>query len=238
MGVTPAALARHFGNKDGLLQAVLTHWEDETADFFDGAQGLEYFRRLPSFVDDHTTEPGLIELLLTLSTEATDPQHPARDWAVERYRRVINLGIGFLREAVELGEVGPMDDEHIEIETRSVFALMDGIQLQWLLDPSVPAVSIFQAQLDTMIERWTRGAKVRGRRTRPSRMSAPVSPGNPALADAKPWPMPSQLWPMPSRPLADAKPSADARPVLAKAGSPADAAAVMEQGIGGSAGRA
>jgi AcrR family transcriptional regulator len=240
VGVTPAALARHFGNKDGLLQAVLTHWEDETADFFDGAQGLEYFRRLPSFMDDHTTEPGLIELLLTLSTEATDPQHPAREWAVERYRRVINLGISYLREAVELGEVGPMDDKQIEVEARSVFALMDGIQLQWLLDPSLPLVSMFQAQLDTMIERWTRGAKGHGRRTRPSRLSAPTSPANPALTDAGPALTDARPALADARPaLADARPAlADARPALAEAGSQTDAAAVMEQGIGGSAGRA
>ncbi len=30
VGVTPAALARHFDNKYGLLQAVLTHWEKRT----------------------------------------------------------------------------------------------------------------------------------------------------------------------------------------------------------------
>src|ERR1700722_3397963 len=47
VGVTPAALARHFGNKYGLLQAVLTHWEDDDAHHFDGARGLEDFPRPP-----------------------------------------------------------------------------------------------------------------------------------------------------------------------------------------------
>ena len=168
VGVTPAALARHFGNKYGLLQAVLTHWEDDDAHHFDGARGLEYFRRLPGLMTYHTTEPGLIELLLTLSTEATDPQHPARTWAVERYRSVVNLGIDYLREATELGEVGPMDDEQIEIEARGVFALMDGMQLQWLLDPSLPVVHMFEGQLKTVLERWVRGA------------TAPVAPVAPA----------------------------------------------------------
>ncbi len=160
VGVTPAALARHFGNKYGLLQAVLTHWEDDNDNHFDGAHGLEYFRRLPSFMNYHTTEPGLIELLLTLATEATDPQHPARGWAVERYRRVVDVGISYLREAMELGQIGPMDDEQIEIESRGVFALMDGMQLQWLLDPSVPVVHMFEVQLNTILERWVRGAEV------------------------------------------------------------------------------
>jgi AcrR family transcriptional regulator len=169
VGVTPAALARHFGNKYGLLQAVLNHWEDDDAHHFEGARGLEYFRRLPGLMNYHTTEPGLIELLLTLATEATDPQHPARDWAVERYQTVVNLGIRYLREARELGEVGPMDDEQIEIEARGVFALMDGMQLQWLLDPSLPVVHMFEVQLHTILERWVCGAKVQTPLIRPLR---------------------------------------------------------------------
>jgi AcrR family transcriptional regulator len=170
VGVTPAALARHFGNKYGLLQAVLNHWEDDDDHHFEGARGLEYFRRLPGLVNYHTTEPGLIELLLTLATEATDPQHPARDWAVERYQSVVNLGVRYLREARELGEVGPMDDEQIEIESRGVFALMDGMQLQWLLDPSLPVVHMFEVQLNAILERWVRGAKVPTPRIRPARV--------------------------------------------------------------------
>jgi len=180
VGVTPAALARHFENKYGLLQAVLVYWEEDNDHHFDGAHGLEYFRRLPSLVNYHTVEPGLIELLLTLATEASDPQHPARYWAVERYKSVINLGVGYLREARELGEIVPMDDEQIEIEARGIFALMDGMQLQWLLDPSLPVVQMFEAQLDTILERWTRGAKLRRPRTHSSRPSASNSLDDPA----------------------------------------------------------
>jgi AcrR family transcriptional regulator len=182
VGVTPAALARHFGNKYGLLQAVLNHWEDDDAHHFEGARGLEYFRRLPGLMNYHTTEPGLIELLLTLATEATDPQHPARDWAVERYQTVVNLGVRYLREARELGEVGPMDDEQIEIESRGVFALMDGMQLQWLLDPSLPVVHMFEVQLNTILERWVRGAKVQTPLIRPLPMA--IEPDGAAAIEA------------------------------------------------------
>ena len=52
----------------------------------------------------------------------------------------------------------------MEIEARGIFALMDGMQLQWLLDPSLPVVAMFQVQLDMIMERWTRGAKTRRRR--------------------------------------------------------------------------
>ncbi len=159
VGVTTAALTRHFGNKEGLLQAVLDHWEGDNISFFDGAHGLEYFRRLPKFILLHTTEPGLIELLLTLATEATNPQHPVRKWAVERYKRTIDLGISFLREAYAMGEVVPMDDAQLEIEARALYAVMDGVQLQWLLDPSVDPVEVFESQLSAFFDRWTRGVR-------------------------------------------------------------------------------
>jgi AcrR family transcriptional regulator len=166
VGVTPAALARHFDNKYGLLQAVLNHWEEENDYRFEGARGLEYFRRLPQLVEEHTNEPGLIELLLTVATEASDPQHPARAWAVHRYDHTISLGIGYLHEARDIGEIGEMDDEQIEREARAVFALMDGMQLQWLLNPSIPVAQMFKDQLEPILKRWEGGAKPR-RRPRP-----------------------------------------------------------------------
>ena len=183
VGVTTAALARHFENKYGLLQAVLEHWEGDNDRHFDGARGLEYFRRLPGLMEYHAAEPGLIELLLTLATEATDPQHPARDWAVERYARVVNLGVRYLREARELGEIAPMEDEQIEIEVRGVFALMDGMQLQWLLDPSLPVVPMFKTQLDMILARWSRG--VRARRRRPALASGGETDGAPVRAGGR-----------------------------------------------------
>ena len=168
VGVTPAALARHFDNKYGLLQAVLNHWEEENDHWFDGARGVEYFRRLPLLVEYHTGEPGLIELLLTVATEATDPQHPARAWAVQRYDRTIRLGIAYLHEARDIGEIHAMDDEQIELEARGVFALMDGMQLQWLLNPSLPVAQMFNDQLEPILKRWARGAKPRRRKHLPA----------------------------------------------------------------------
>jgi AcrR family transcriptional regulator len=155
VGVTAAAFTRHFGNKEGLLQAVIEHWESKNEPFFEGAHGLEYFRRLPQFILHHTAEPGLIELFLTLSTEATNPQHPAREWAVKRYERTVKQGISYLKEATAMGQILPMDEEQLEVESRSVYALMDGLQLQWLLDPSLDAAGVFEVQLDALIDRWS-----------------------------------------------------------------------------------
>ena len=186
VGVTPAALARHFENKYGLLQAVLVHWEEEVDHTFDGAHGLEYFRVLPG-------PDGRPHDRARAHRAAADSLHrghrsaaPGAELAVQRYARVTNLGAAFLREARDLGEIAPMTDEQIEIEARGVVALMDGMQLQWLLDPSLPLVQMFQAQLDTILKRWERGAKRRRPRTRSSGPAVSGSPGDPALISGGP----------------------------------------------------
>jgi len=60
------------------------------------------------------------------------------------------------------------------------------MQLQWLLNPSFPVVQMFQAQLDTILERWTRGAKTRRRRTPRPRLTASEVPADPAVTGGGP----------------------------------------------------
>jgi AcrR family transcriptional regulator len=156
VGVTPAALTRHFGSKEGLLAAVLANWDaDAAARNPPDVHGLDYFIRLRDAAIHNQANRGLIELFLTLSAESTNPAHPARDFVQERYRKVVATGVEHLREAREAGEVVWMDDETIVAEVRSIFAMMDGIQLQWLLDPDVDLVRIFSHALSRYLERWT-----------------------------------------------------------------------------------
>ena len=49
-----------------------------------------------------------------------------------------------------------------------MFALMDGMQLQWLLNPSLPVAQMFKAQLDPILQRWERGGKPRRRARAPA----------------------------------------------------------------------
>jgi AcrR family transcriptional regulator len=156
VGVTPAALTRHFGSKEGLLAAVLANWDaDAAARNSPEVHGLDYFIRLRDQAIYNQANHGLIELFLTLSAESTNPTHPARNFVQERYRNVVATGIGHLHEAREAGEVVWMDDETIVAEVRSVFAMMDGIQLQWLLDPDIDLIKIFSHGLSCYLERWT-----------------------------------------------------------------------------------
>jgi len=156
VGVTPAALARHFGNKEGLLSAVLEDWDaGSQARNPGGVRGLAHFVRLRETVIYNQANRGLIELFLSLSGESTNPRHPAREFLQARYRRIFDTDLQLLREARDAGEILWMDDETIVAEIHALYAMMDGIQLQWLIDPDVDLVGIFSHALSCILERWT-----------------------------------------------------------------------------------
>ena len=94
-------------------------------------------------------------LFLTLSAESTNTSHPAHEFIQSRYRHVVSHGVQHLREALDDGQTVWMSDEKIDAEVRSVFATMDGLQLQWLLDPSIDLIGIFSQALSEYLERWT-----------------------------------------------------------------------------------
>jgi len=156
VGVTPAALARHFDDKEGLLSAVLANWDSQARARNPGdVRGLAHFVRLRDAVIYNQANRGLIELFLTLSGESTNPKHPAREFIQQRYRDVVEKGAQLLREARDAGEILWMDDETIVAEIRTLYAMMDGIQLQWLVDPEVDLVGVFSHALSIILERWT-----------------------------------------------------------------------------------
>jgi hypothetical protein len=59
-----------------------------------------------------------------------------------------------LATAVERGEIGPMTPQEVDAEIRTLFALVDGLELQWLLEPELDRVAAFSHSLDNMITRW------------------------------------------------------------------------------------
>jgi AcrR family transcriptional regulator len=155
VGVSTPALIRHFGSKEGLFTAVLEHsdassWAATQAD----AAGLEHVRLFADAPTTNVHNRGLVELLLTVATEASDPAHPARPFMVERYRALVQDLDDALRAAGEAGELRPMTDREREAEARGLVALMDGLELQWLLDPGMDLVGTYRHHFERMLARW------------------------------------------------------------------------------------
>lgn len=141
VGVTPAGLLHHFAGKDELFAEVI-HQRDEKVRAAAGDPAehtlLEQARRV---VAHNQTSRGLTSLYAIVSAEATDPEHPSHDDFSERYRTRAVEAEEILRRGQEAGEV--RDDIDPALAARLISAVMDGIQLQWLLDESVDMVVLF-----------------------------------------------------------------------------------------------
>ncbi len=131
VGMSQAGLLHHFESKDALLTAVLRHRDERSRPLFSRALGIEF---LVSAVEAfRVTERGTAELYCVLSAEATAAGHPAHDYFTERYNWLRSVLTDAFERMASAGQLRA----GVEPATaaRSTVAVMDGLQLQWLLDP-------------------------------------------------------------------------------------------------------
>jgi len=133
-GISHPGLLHHFTSKESLLLAVLERRDETDSAQFDltGSSGTEVLRHMLDLADYNTTRPGIVELSCVLAAEATSPDHPAHEFFTDRYERAVRLCIEAFEQAKQAGQLNSdVDPEHA---ARSFIALMDGLQVQWLLD--------------------------------------------------------------------------------------------------------
>lgn len=153
VGVTPGNILLHFGNKEGLLMAVLDRWTSASFESHEAADGLDAIRALTRLMREHLSERRFIELFMTMASEATDPAHPAHGLMVARYDDIVSRIAASLAFARDHDQIRPLDDVTITRTARRIVAMMDGLQIQWLLDPSVDLVAEFDDFIDALIQR-------------------------------------------------------------------------------------
>lgn len=155
VGVSAATLVSHFEHKEGLLVAVLEHWKAESGQVKAGAEGIDFFLRLPKLMQYHVANRGMLELFITLSAEATNPEHPAREFIQAQNKRTLERFSRQLCIAQEEGGAEALNSEAVKEEIRALMALMDGLELQWLQNADVDLVGVFTRQLLKLLSRWT-----------------------------------------------------------------------------------
>jgi AcrR family transcriptional regulator len=126
VGMTDTGVVHHFGGKGNLLLEVVKQKEAEDS----GAIGDPYRRDL---VVKNGTRGGTVRLFTRLSAEATDPEHPAHEHFVSRYAKVREHMTERLAKELADGRIPSTIDP--AMASRLMLAVMDGLQIQWLLDP-------------------------------------------------------------------------------------------------------
>ena len=136
VGITHAGVLHHFGSKQKLLLEVLSYRDQ--ADVAELAKkhipgGPELFLHLVRTAFANEKRPGIVQAYTVLSSESVTDDHPGRDYFEERYttlRREVTAAFHEL-----CAQEGVDDRQSIAAASAAILAVMDGLQLQWLLHP-------------------------------------------------------------------------------------------------------
>ncbi|MFC0042263.1 TetR/AcrR family transcriptional regulator [Actinomadura rayongensis] len=122
-GLTEAGVLHYFGSKDELLVEVLVARDREYA----AAHDLTTLDGIWSALAHTTRTPGLIKLFVDMTAAAADPAHPAHAFMRRRTRALL----GLIENITGPGHAW---------QGRILLAAAEGLQIQWLRDPSTDIV--------------------------------------------------------------------------------------------------
>ena len=144
-GVTEPGLLYHFPSKAHLLMEVLAERDRIDRERFDPSQhdGAAPLVLLQELVEYNETVPGLVQLFTVLVAESIDETHPGHKFFKQRYQTLREQSITVLKEAQAKGEI--RSDIPAEELVIILFAIMDGLQVQWLYEPDrIQMAHLFQ----------------------------------------------------------------------------------------------
>jgi AcrR family transcriptional regulator len=156
VGLTEPGILHYFPSKVHLLQGVLEYREQKDIEKYSTLIGsekkdvAELFNLLESVVAQNEKIPGLIQLFTVLVSESIRSGHPSHDFFVERYRRGREI---YVNQFFKLNQVKFRSDVDPDELASLIMAVMDGLQIQWLLDPGkVNMVATFKLFSKIVVE--------------------------------------------------------------------------------------
>lgn len=137
VGMTHAGILHHFGSKEQLLLEVLLHRDETDVAHLEGKHipdGLPLFRHLVKTAFLNARRAGIVQAYAVLSAESVTDDHPGREFFQERYRNLRSeVAQAF---AVVCADEGVDNAGSIADASAAILAVMDGLQVQWLLEPT------------------------------------------------------------------------------------------------------
>ena len=133
VGLTQAGLLHYFDSKDDLWVEILRRRDEhDNAQDWNASNPAEL---LAAVVRHNAEVPGLVQMFVNLSAAAaTDPEHPAHEYFRQRYDFTRADMTRQFRDMQQDGRLrADVDAERL---TSVMLAVSDGMQIQWLYDPS------------------------------------------------------------------------------------------------------
>ncbi|MGI5490029.1 TetR/AcrR family transcriptional regulator [Microtetraspora malaysiensis] len=150
VGLSQQGVLHYFPSKDRLLAEVLRLRDERNLDVLvlPGEGGAITLETVAGLVEYNAQRRGIVQSFTVLSAESVIENHPARDFFKERY----GTSRAWMAEVIraELGDELPAGLTP-EQAAPLMFAVMDGLQLQWLLAPDeIDMPGLFRAFLSLL----------------------------------------------------------------------------------------
>ncbi|VTR77272.1 MULTISPECIES: TetR/AcrR family transcriptional regulator [Cellulomonas] len=132
--MTHAGILHHFGSKDQLLVEVLRYRDETDVEGLAEQRipdGIELFRHLVRTAFANEQRPGIVQTYAVLSAESVTDDHPGRAYFEDRYRTLRGEIAAAFRVVCEARGIEAPDT--VDRAAASILAVMDGLQVQWLL---------------------------------------------------------------------------------------------------------
>jgi len=141
VGLTNAGVMHHFASKEELFTEVLRQRDARVREAAGDLSETTLMQQTRSVVAHNQATRGLTSLYTVISAEATDSEHPAHDYFVDRYATARAHAVRALEDAAARGLI--RDDIDVALAARLIPAVMDGLQQQWLLDDDFDMTAAF-----------------------------------------------------------------------------------------------
>lgn len=156
VGITHAGVLHHFGSKEQLLVEVLEYRDKEDVRDLEGQHipdGIALFRHLVRTARMNVERRGIVQGYSVLTGESVTENHPARGWVTHRFQ-VLRAEI-----AAAIVAVGPdVPRETAQSAASAIIGVMDGLQVQWLLDDDVDLPTSTQFAIEAILAAALLGA--------------------------------------------------------------------------------
>ncbi len=133
--MTHAGILHHFGSKDQLLLEVLSYRDETDVEGLAEQHipsGIELFRHLVRTAFANAERAGIVQAYAVLSAESVTDDHPGKAYFDGRYR-TLRAEVAEAFEVVCAERGVDLDEPRVKRAAASILAVMDGLQVQWLL---------------------------------------------------------------------------------------------------------
>ncbi|MUL65397.1 TetR family transcriptional regulator [Mycobacterium sp. CBMA 234] len=135
--ISLAGLMHYFPTRDALLTELQNDGDAKFEEWYrNSTTSIDPGEILAQAMVDKAAKPGSGTVYLSLAAAAAiDPSHPAAEYLRQRYERMRGTVADYVRGRQAAGTVPASVDA--EFAAAALIAAADGIQIQWMSDPSI-----------------------------------------------------------------------------------------------------